>query len=35
MKVNAFKTVDELYTVDAYASKVEEFYNKVLDSRSL
>ena len=35
MKMNAFKTVDELYTVEGYASKVEEFYNKVLSSRSL
>lgn len=35
MKINAFRTVDELYTVEGYASKVEEFYNKVLSSRSL
>lgn len=35
MKVNAFKTVDELYTVGSYASKVEEFYHKVLESNRL
>ena len=35
MKMNAFKTVDELYTVEGYASNVEEFYNKVLSSPSL
>jgi glycosyltransferase involved in cell wall biosynthesis len=35
MKVHAFNTVDELYTVGSYASKVEEFYNKVLRSSNL
>ena len=35
MKVHAFNTVDELYTVGSYASKVEEFYNKVLRSSDL
>lgn len=35
MKMNAYKTVDELYTVEGYASNVEEFYNKVLSSRDL